>query len=347
MMPGNETILHESGLRFYEAVERNFGSLQGKTPWGQLLNKPQFSDLEGFGAAIDALDSVYTQGVRLEDGPMIEGYKAIVSKRTGTPYSVVSDRYEPVQDLDVTLPFFQAAQGASLKTIGRVDTGNGQTRGHVVMANPEFTIRLLEEYEEDVMLGVKWWNSYRGDLSFGAEIFAVRVVCINYCLWGHLLGRLKHRHVGDVAEMVADYETLLQGALKNSPILMGMASQAFDIEVERAMVPDLLWGINLTPSAIERIDTDLEAFAPEIQEQGLNAWTLYNAVTAFVTYRPHGGKYLASTEYYTRQANALLEKSHQDLIDKGHERKEAFEEAREKRLALLHEKRKAALKVKA
>ncbi len=342
VMPGNETILHESGLLFYDAVERNFGSLQGKTPWGQLLNNPQFVDLEGFGAAIDLLDAVRSERIRSYDGPVIEGYQAIVSKRTGIPYSVVSDRYEAVQDVDVALPFFSAAQGGGLKTIGRMDTGNGQTRGHVVMANPEFTIRLLEEYAEDVMLGVKWWNSYRGDLSFGAEIFGVRTVCVNYCLWGHLLGRLKHSHVGDVGEMVANYEELLKGAIEKSSVLTDLASRAFDIEVERETVPDLLWGIKLTPTAIKIIDADLNSFAPEIGEMGLNAWTLYNAVTAYISYRPRGGQNLTSTDYYTRQANELLEASHVVLIYEGQARKEAFEEARKKRLELLNAKRVAA-----
>jgi len=197
---------HDSGLVFERPNVIASGTLAGKTCFGQLLNNPEFRDVEGFASRIGKLDGVETRDVAFwsENGTWqrAPGYKATVGRNDEKFYAVTSDSYHVVQDHEVALPFLAAAQERQLSTIGRI-TQNGQTTGHVLLANPEFRIRLLDHYNEDVMLGVRFWNSYRADRSFGAELFGIRTVCVNYNLWGAIAGAFSFRHAGDVSKMLA------------------------------------------------------------------------------------------------------------------------------------------------
>ncbi len=332
-----ETIEHGSGLSFLPPAtgENYFSSLEGKTSFGWLLNNPAFRDLEGFSKVLDKMDNVEKMNafVRNEEFIEAEDFKAIRSKVSGRIYSFVSPLYEPVQDKEMAFPLFDALQARGIGTlIGRVDgVGSGMTRGHVILANPDFTIRLLEDYPDDVMLGIRFWNSYTRQSGFGAEIFGVRTVCINYCLWGSIIGSFKAVHMGNVEAVLGNYEILLEKAMDASPVLQSLVAEAVEVVVETKDIPDLLWGIQIGPRAVESISSDLKGWVPEVKDLGLNAWTLYNAATAYLTYRPRGGTYLQQTEYQTRQALRILTESHDRLIEKGKERKIRYEESLKKK----------------
>jgi hypothetical protein len=332
-----KSIYHPSGLVFLPpAAERNFGSLRMKQCWGALLENPQFVDLEGFGRSLSELDKVWLANVYVSTGAgeteLVDRFKAVRSSKTGKTYSVLTDKYEVVQDEEVVRPLFDAAQQRNLTPVGRIDgLGTGQTRGHVVFTNPEFQIRLLDDYDDNVMLGVRFYNSYTGGLSFGAEIFGVRTVCVNYCLWGDLIGRFAHKHTGDIAGLFDDYETLLGSALDSSDVLTGIVQDARDLVVDVEELEDLLWGINFGVRSIKYIVEDVAGWVPEVDKLGLNAWSLYNATTAYITYRPGGGRHVPATESLARQAVRLLTESHDRLLEEGRKRREQYEEAKRKR----------------
>jgi len=301
------------------------------------LNTPQFTDVDGFAGVLGDLDEVELRpvAVSVPDGwSEIGRFRAVTSKVSGNVYEVLSKEYSPIQDRQIAEPLYREAVERGLKTIGRVDgVGTGKTRGHVIFANPEFRIRLLEDYPDDVLLGVRFFNSYTGQMSFGLEGFGIRQVCINYNLWGELIGRVSQRHVAYDADKVVDqFHAVIETMLDRSPVLTQIVRKAQAAIVVKTDVEDLLWGISLPVRGIESITADVAGWVPEVERLGLTAWSLYNAATAYITWRPSGGKYLDATEGHSRRAvDLLLPEQHDKLIAKGRERKEAYKEQQAER----------------
>jgi hypothetical protein len=336
-----------SGLRFLPP--RAGAALQGnKTCWGQLLNAPQFTGQEQFEAQVAKLEGVIERpcGYQGADGVWVteKDKKALVGTN-GKLYSFAGDHYVPVQDLDVASPFVKAVQERGLHPVGRIDgIGTGRTQGHIILADPGFTVRLLDDYPDDIMLGVRFQNSYTTDTSFGAEVFGIRTVCINYNLWGHLIGAFREVHRLTETDLMSRYNRVIESALDAAPRLQGIVGKARNIPVAQVDVEDLLWGIRLPVTGIGAIVEDLPGFVPEVKQLGLNAYTLYNAVTCYVSYRNTSARYLRATESYARRATELLTVSHDRLIGEGRVAKKAYEEAKAERERLEAEKKAAGAK---
>lgn len=330
-----QPIRHESGLEFLPPIATAAPGRGGSSRlFGQLLNEPQFSDLASFRAETHNMDivdrrAVFLGGKNTVVGNEIEGFKAIVSARSDKVYSVMSDRYQVMQDREITLPLLEAMTDTGIKPVGRIDgAGTGLTRGHVILTNPEFKVRLLQNYDDNVMLGVRFWNSYTGQSSFGAEMFGVRMVCVNYNLWGSILGRFSQKHMAfNNDQAMQAYADLITSSLDKVPTLKDLVEKAAATVIVGVEVPDLLWGLGLPLKEIDGIAADPTYYAPEIAKQGYTAWTLYNAATAAITWRKGSGKSIDSTESYARKVVDLLdEQNHDKLIERGRARAKAYEE---------------------
>jgi hypothetical protein len=235
---------------------------------------------------------------------------ATVSNSSDRVYAYVSKDYTPVNDLDAFSPLMDVAQENGLKPIGRFDgVGTGLTRGHVIFANPEFKVRLLEDYDDDIMLGV-------------------RMVCINYNLWGRTLGYIWQPHVNFDAENLQDaVKGFLNSIVKKSSILSVRAQRALETEVLTMEIPDLLWAIDLPIGGIGEISANPATYNPDIEGMGLNMWTLYNGVTAYLTWgRPKGAQYYETSMEYALAATQLLSSEHDALFGKGRETRERYSE---------------------
>lgn len=295
-----------------------------------MLNNMQFDDLRGFAQQMGGLDRVeerpvYYQPKDGQDPEKLPAFKAVVSKVSGKVYSVPTQKYAVVQDRDVFQPLYDACKERRLKPIGRIDgAGSGRTKGNMFFANPEYTITLLKEYGDSVMLGVRTWNSYTGDVSFGGEVVGIRMVCVNFNLWGTILGRFRLTHKTHHEKVMDRFMGLVTGVLNNVAKLTKPVEAAAVNVVAETDVPDLLWGIHLPIAGIEAISAHPGDWEPQVAKQGLNAWTLYNAATAFLTYRPQGGMHLQATEEMTRKALDLLTRGQSEIIEHGKARKEAY-----------------------
>ena len=327
-------IQHESGLRFieptYEVARASMGKLHC---WGTLLNSPQFTTVEQLGSRMNELDRVEERKVWVANGDgscpsdASEGFKAIVSKISGKTYSVVSQDYQPIDDIQVVKPLYDFAMERGLKPVGRFDAiGTGKTRGHVILANPEFEVQILKEYPDPIMLGVVIKNSYNTETSYGAEVFGVRKVCCNFNLWGVMLGAFHLRHYRQVGQLLEAYEELIETMLDRIPVFSDKVQAAANQIVLETEVQDLLWGVKLPITGIEQIVSNVTAFEPQVKEVGLNAWTLYNATTAWITHREKSGKYIDATSQHARNAVDLLTVGHDDLLKRGIESRLKYEE---------------------
>lgn len=346
-----QTTRHESGLEFLQPSPHYRGLSSGFSQrcFGQLLDDPQFTTLGQMHDMADTLDSVTLRKVwysnvkaegdylgreieQIED----EGHRATVSSRSRKVYAYVSQDYTPVNDADAFNPLMEVAQERGLKPVGRFDgMGTGMTRGHVIFTNPEFKVRLLEDYDDDIMLGVRMSNSYDTSAAVSMDVFGVRMVCINYNLWGRMLGYIHQPHVNFNPEHLArGTKRFLEDVVKRSPVLSQVAQRAFEVPVVTVEIPDLLWAVDMPIRGIEKIASAPSVYNPEIETRGLNMWTLYNGVTAYLTWgREKGAHYLEATMDYAKAATELLNAEHDTLIEKGKAAREKYEERLERREA--------------
>lgn len=306
------------------------------TSFGAALRQPHFEDLTGLGIAMEGLDKVRQQPVYLGTTPSgggpepIEGYKANVSQATGDVYAIVSDKYQPVQDVEVFGPLYDALQALGIDPVGRIEgMRQKKTRAYILFGGEDFRVKLATG---DILLGLRVQNSYGGDMSYGAEAFGLRVTCGNGMFVGELLGSFRFRHVGqDQAKDLTQFESIISVMLDNVGLLQEVEKKGLNTPVATVEVEDLLWSLNLGPVQVKTIKEDLVGWEPDIRTIGLSGWTLYNAVTAYVTYRENGARYLGSTEDLSKKALDLLTVSHATLLAKGKERREAYEEKQAER----------------
>lgn len=328
-----DLIRHESGLEFEHPGSERYSNLMASgislKCFGTLLDKPQFRTVDEMRAQLPKLDSVRLSGVWVKDrdGKLgeVKGHVAVISNMSSKVYCYASDKYMAVQDMEVAEPLVDVAEERGLKPIGRFDNiGTGRTAGHVVFANPEFRVRLLEKYDDDIMLGVRMVNSY--DLSSGVrlDLFGIRMVCINYNLWGEVLGSVYQAHINfDPERLHNAISAFLNTAIDKSRVLSGIAERALNTPVLQKEIEDLTWAISLPKGAISELSTHPEHYCPEIRALGLNAWTLYNAVTAYLTWgKPEGSRHLNTVMEYSRNALDLLTVAHDTLLQRGAERRE-------------------------
>lgn len=341
-------IEHESGIEFLRPTGEYAGiSRPGIMSFGKLLNRPQFTDLNGFREALSTLDRVITRPVFLDGGRQVEGFHAVQSEVSDVVYSIPTTRYHIVQDEEVFRPLYDYINETNIKPIGRFDgVGTGRTNGHIILANPKFKVQLLQEYDDYIMLGVRAWNSYNRETTFGAEVFGVRMVCVNYNLWGDILGKFKFTHKSTCDIILERYNFLIKTMLDNIPILQNLCRSAFGTEIPKSEIEDLLWGAKMPIGCIDAMLDKPTQYEPMIEKLGINAWTLYNACTAYLTHARVAGATLVNTERYAKDAvNILRKDEHTKLIESGRERKLGYYDML-KKMQEKREKKKMAVEVR-
>ena len=340
-MNGNEVVNTALGLaerqvgnlRFEPAVAASARGIGGH--WSGIWEKPQFLDNAHMTAEIENLDDVV--GIRMaevdeEKGEATywDGWKGIKSKKTGQHYAIKSDKYTIVQDWQIAKPLVQAANELNLKTVGSFHgIGTGRTTGYILLSGVDpIDLGQVEghTWHDWMAPGVHFWNSFTGETSFGADIFMLRKACDNLCLIGDLLGKLKSSHLGNQEGIEKEFKALITDIARRVPGLVKAVEKAKQTPIMEVQLPDLLWGLGtaLPISAIDEICTAPEKFTPEIVKGSLNAWNVYNAVEAWISYRPAGVTNPKVVDRIAESAAHLLTKDVSKLIEAGKERRDAW-----------------------
>ena len=112
----------------------------------------------------------------------VEGKYAIVGDESQNSYAVHSEKYEPIQHSVIVEAMADACNDTNLSVFGHFDESKGRFNGYGTFANPDCHINLGIEngFEDPVMLGMRFFNSHRGDSKFGGEIYGIRAICGNY-----------------------------------------------------------------------------------------------------------------------------------------------------------------------
>ena len=252
--------------------------------------------------------------------PVSNEYKAIVGDETKQTYSIHSGKYEVVQHSVITDAMAMACEDTSLNVFGHFDEEKGKFNGYGSFANPDVHIDLFEEKDDPVMLGMRFFNSHNGDSKFGGEIFGIRYVCGNYMAWGDLLGKVSIRHFKSEQNVAEELGKILRGFVDKMDALKDRVHYIRDMKIGMDEQTALLWGIGLQPKQIGSIMTYREYLNPEIKPESVSVFDIYNASTAYVSYRVGGAHMVDGNLRMSDRIEKLLTSDVNRLIDSGNVR---------------------------
>ncbi len=335
-----EAFLHPSGLSFRRPDVANFASLSGKQCFGKLLDNPEFTDMGSFEAKIAAMEDVEAMPAFIKrEGPSslpelsqdtfeeVANKKWIVGTKTGNVYSIMSGAYKIVQDSEILEPLKPVLESYGFRPIGRFSNHNGRTAGSILMADPSLVINLLDDYVDPVMIGFRPHNSHTGETCFGADIIGIKTVCLNFNNWGDVKYTMSYDHTRTFDKVAADYTKLIEASLNMTTTIQNRMHIARSNVITTAELEPLLFGIDLPPSAIEDIAGNVAHFAPAVSELGLNAFTLYDATTAWVTWRPGSNINQPATMIHAKNAAKLLNANLDALLNEGVKKRDLYLES--------------------
>ncbi|MCL2333990.1 MAG: DUF932 domain-containing protein [Candidatus Methanoplasma sp.] len=240
-----------------------------------------------------------------------EDYRAIVGERSNKVYSIMSNKYNPVQHSKILEAMAQASEQTGINVFGSVSEAVGTMHAHGFFMSPEVKI---EEYADRVMrddpfmLGVRMYNSHNGKTGFGAEVFGIRMVCFNYNAFGFSLGKIGWKHNVKKDNIIDGFGNVMGKALDQVPNLADhlakMNLEAIDIDEATA----LLYGISLSPTQADTIVENIEALNPDVKDKKkLKVYDLYNAATAYTSHRPGSERLDGSIDISHKIEKLMLE----------------------------------------
>jgi len=239
-----------------------------------------------------------------------------------TPVADVSSKYTLFDHKDVLLKVRDAIGSRQVNFRGSVTESGNRIHGLLIFEDPKFEVPLLTLFDDYVKLGLRFRNSVDGSLTWGGSAFGIRMICCNYNMWGDLLGKVEGRHTGNV-EMKFDamLENLLERAEK---LLPQVNDKAWQDELDPEKTYELMLGAHTPPSYIPLVVNRLEELEPKIAEGHFNRYTMYQAVTAFITRSQvddqRGDWLLKNATRYISMDSAKLVKEGERIIEKNREK---------------------------
>lgn len=257
-------------------------------------------------------------------------WKAIVGDTTGDTYAFHSDNYEVVQHSVIIDAMCDASRDTSLSLFGHFDEENGRFNGYGTFANPDVHINLGEEHDDPVMLGMRFYNSHNGDSKFGGEIFGIRYVCGNYMAYGDVLGKVSIKHFKSAENVANSLAGVLKGFVDRMDSLKDRVHYIRDTILTADEQSAVLWGIGFNPKQVESIMTYKALLNPELTGS-ISAYDIYNAGTAFISYKVSGAGTVNSNLGLSEKVERLLTGKIDRLIDEGERKRTRYAEESEPR----------------
>ena len=171
-----------------------------------------------------------------------------------------------------------------------------------------------------MIMGFRFYNSCMGDRPLGGEIVGIRHVCGNVGIYGPVLGEVSIKHFKGV-EYVSEQ---IDKVLKNYVIRRGRFGDTISDLKDTILDGDsqmaVLWGLKLDPMTIEKIITNKAALNPDIRDPAkVSMFDLYNASTAYVSYRSGGDKQMVTNMELSRRISRFFSVPADELIDTGND----------------------------
>lgn len=254
----------------------------------------------------------------------ITGYKAFVGDDTKQTYAIHSDRYKAVQHSAIIDAMAYAADDTSLSIFGHTDSDKGRFNGYATIANPDVHVSLGDDYNDAVMMGMRFYNSHLGDCKFGGEIFGIRQICGNFMAVGNILGKVSVMHYKNVEDVASKLGNILRGYVDKIDTFKGRVHYIRDTKLNVTEQEAVLWGLGLADYQIQSVMTYRNVLNPEIKTEDVSAFDLYNATTAFITYRVGGDHMVRSNLSLSERVSSIFSNNIDQLIDRGERAKQKY-----------------------
>ena len=238
---------------------------------------------------IDPFFPLKVEDIKTIESGLIVPRRAIINANTDQLVSVVSSRYEIVQNKVLVEEFEKYLNDTDTKFI-RTGAGCNRT-GSSFWAHyrfPEVKCNVGEyhtQYDnlsDDIELAVDVWNSYDGSSGFGMMIGGFRKVCLNGLVVKEKLFRISENHVGEedmINSFVLNVETAKNLFLSN---LAGSWEQLTHTNFDKVQAATLLRSLELGKLYSKKIGY---IYQQQLKNNELKTmWDFYNMVTWFTTH---------------------------------------------------------------
>lgn len=244
-------------------------------------------------------------------------FKAVVNDSTHEVEAIVSDKYLLIEHKQIFEPVVQAMKTLGVGIKGTVTVDGGRCYADILFDDPRFKVdvnrgeqmqKLKNGEKTDIInFGMRFFNSYDKTTSFGAEVFAVRLICLNGMVRPVALKSIREVHTGDKKIVIKSIVKLFEALVEESPKFADIVSRARQEIVTLKLLNELLVSWKLGEKHIKNI---MEK-ARKIDE--LNQWNIYNVLTEYIT---HAMEVRESTKerWHKHYANQILAVPMQALI---------------------------------
>lgn len=240
-------------------------------------------------ATSDIVFNVEKRPVFLANGKQVPGRSALVNVDTESPVSIVSNRYALITNRDVVTKTAESILRAGIDTTDfSVDVKHSHHKARSLIRFDFPAYQVLKSTSNATHLSIVVMNSYDGSWRYQTNLGAIRMACLNGCVFGDMLASAKYSHRFGIS--VADISERMVGMINdfgNSEawFLTLLNRKVTDEEIQMTFIKFLGYkGEDLLDKS--RMLVALRGiFDRYATEMGKNAYALYNALTDYVTHR--------------------------------------------------------------
>jgi hypothetical protein len=285
--------------------------------WADRIGNPQFSNAREMEQAINGLEPAEVVIPLNPEGREEPEFRMVRNARTKAAYGMVSPKYRLIQDFEVLVPFYDVLTEEDLKPQGFFHQArNGNLHGAVFFEAPKTKAKV--RVGDVVSFGLKVFNGKNGWMGYGAKGIANRLACMNGMTSAHYFGGFSTIHLKDKEEGIRNFSFAVKNLLEGIPNYVKDAHRASETPIKQEVAVELLSGAGVRVAVAEDIIAEMPILIPDLVGQGLNGWTLHNAITA---YGSHNKRSPEGFETISRQAERLLKvEDYEEMILLGRER---------------------------
>lgn len=261
-----------------------------------------------------SLSEVEVDGVSDEQN---NRFKAVVNNSTHEVETMVSDKYLLINHRQIFEPVVQAMKNLGINVTGKVIIDGGRCYADILFDDPRFKVdvskgeqmqKLRNHEKTDIInFGMRFFNSYDKTKSFGAEVFGLRLICLNGMVAPVKLESIREAHTGDKKLVIKSIVKLFERLAEESPKFADVVSRTRQEIVTVKLFEELLNSWKIGEKNIKKI------LQVAKKQDELNGWTCYNILTDFIS---HTMQVRESTKerWHKKYANQLLKMPMEALI---------------------------------
>jgi hypothetical protein len=267
-----------------------------------MWTNPQFKDMGGLVRRMEELEMVHFEPVYRGTGTEVPKKVIVVGDKSDVAYCVPTKKYTIVQNLEVLVPLAIALDRMNVEFSGSILEADGTMYGFFQVGAP------IEVGHETFRSCIEVHNSYNCELSFGGASALTRTLCMNGMIQvAGLCDKVKQRHMACVSDAVNEWEKAIMANQTSPEKLQVLINDNLAKTILWSQLEAILMATGIGEMNTKRITEDIENLCPEIISLGLNAWTLYCAITGYYSHRQKAS--IHTNREGLIKANNLLERT--------------------------------------